>query len=391
MRSRLPRPVRGELGLLLGLVLLLVAVTVLVRPPLADRRDEPRRPRLSIHSKQAEGARALSLWLAELGYQVASIEYRPFAVDPEVRLLFVLLPTRDLVEAQVVEIARWVEAGGTLVLAVDRANGLLQRLGVELVRRDGVLDQAVPRQPVFQTPPFGQVEVKTPTRVQFHRSEWVPVLGASELDGDVVAGVGTFGKGRVFVLAAEHPLTNAGLGRADHWALALHFLAGVPAGATVAFDEYHHGLTEHGTLGALLVREPWGWAILYSAGLLFVYVALRGRRFGRPMLPPAVGTRRSRGEYVATLAALLRQGGHREWLRQQYVVQLKRTLGARYGIRADLPGSDFAAALAARRPEAAALAGPLGQLERPAGDAMVVSLMLEVDRVRARLDNSAGR
>jgi hypothetical protein len=217
-------------------------------------------------------------------------------------------------------------------------------------------------------------------------SDYLSVLCQPTLE-EPVAAAATLGRGRAYALAATLPLSNAGLSRADNWKLVLHFLAAVPRGSTVVFDEYHHGLTEHGTLGARLLREPWGWAILYVAALLFAFVALRGRRFGRALPSFQNGPRRSREEYVSTLAALLRQGGHRAWLCEQYAGQVKRALGTHFRVQADLPAREFVAALAAQRPEAAALASPLSRMEgKEAGDdAAVVALMHEVDAIGDRL------
>lgn len=378
---------RRELAVLAGFLVLVIGLAVLVERYLPPQQRGQLLPTLSVHSSRGDGARALSLWLAELGFRPAPIEYRTFAIDPQVRLLFVLAPGDNLVEAHASEIVGWIERGGILVLVADKPNPLLHRLGVEIKAGSARLAEAVPRQPLFLNPPVGRVEVERSAALRLLRPEWVPLLGAAEPEGDTVAAVATIGRGRAFVLAAQAPLSNAGLGRADNGMLALHFLAAVPPGSTIAFDEYHHGLTEHGTLGARLFGEPWGWAVLYSGGLLFAYVALRGRRFGRAISPSSAGPRRSRAEYVATLAGLLRQGRHRRWLCQQYTGQVKRALGSRYRLRTDLPAADFVAALAAQRPEAAVLTAPLERLERdaPVDDATVVALMREVDRLRAAL------
>jgi hypothetical protein len=189
------------------------------------------------------------------------------------------------------------------------------------------------------------------------------------------------------LIAAEYPLSNAGVGEADNGALALSLLVGLPRGSRIVFDEYHHGLTEHGTLNARLVREPWGWALIYLGVAVFAYLALAGRRFGRAVAPAGTRVHRSSAEYVETLGGLLRRGRHAGWLRDHYASQVKRALGARFRVPADQPAQAFIAELAPRRPEAAALAAPLARLETPArlDDAETLALMREIDRIEREL------
>ena len=379
-----PSTNRRALAVLVAAIALIAGLVLLVEryaPPVVAGPD------LSAHSTEPQGALALSLWLDDLGYQARSLEYRPFAVDPKARVLLILAPTEVITDSQASEIVDWIERGGTLIMVTNHGNPLLDRLGVKVSTRDVQTTQVVPLQPVFQNPPLTGVEVKAASDLSFSRPEWVPLLGTSFVDGDVIAGTAQLGSGRAFVLADEYPLSNEGLSKTDNWVLTTYFLKGVPAGSLVLFDEYHHGLTEYGTLDRILFTEPWGWAILYAAALLFLYVVLRGRRFGPALATTVAGVRRSRSEYVATLAALLHQGKHREWLGQQFAMQVKRSLGSRYRVEADLPAAEFVAALARVRPEAGEMAGPLERLEQGAvlGERAVVNLMRDVEKVRTRL------
>jgi hypothetical protein len=340
----------------------------------------------TIHSSRAGGARALALWLTDLGYEVVSIEGRPFAVEPDVELLFVLDPFSGLSDAHAEAIIGWVERGGTLVLADDATNRLISRLGAEVVEARRELARVRPRQPLLLGG-VREVEADARARIALGRGDWLPLLGPAD-GGDSVAALADRGSGRVYLLSTFRPFSNDGIGAADNADLVLALLGGLPPGAVVAFDEYHHGLTEHGTLLARLVREPWGWALMWSSAAAFAYLALAGRRFGRAR--PDAGERpaRGRGEYVATLAESLRQGHQREWLRRAYVAQLKRGLGRRFRVGAELSTGAFVAALAARRPEAAGLAEPLERIESAAGlsEAGLVEAMRRAERLRSRLE-----
>ncbi|MBX0328941.1 DUF4350 domain-containing protein, partial [Oscillochloris sp. ZM17-4] len=75
------------------------------------------------HSSASDGALALYRWLGDLGYGVERLEYRDFALDSGVDLLFVLAPPDSYAPAEVDSVLRWVESGGTLILADDRRLG----------------------------------------------------------------------------------------------------------------------------------------------------------------------------------------------------------------------------------------------------------------------------
>ena len=342
----------------------------------------------SMHASGPAGARALALWLNDLGYVVRSTEHRPFELAPTDRLLLQLDPSDDPSEAAVDAILAWVERGGTLVLSAPSSNRMTDRLGLRIAARGPELAEATPLQPIFVAPAAGRVAVATAVDLGLPGPTWTPLLG-DPADGRIVAATARRGRGRVVALATARPLTNAGLAQLDDAAFALRLLIDLPAGATVVFDEYHHGLTEHGTLGARLLGEPWGWALLYCAGLSFAYLALRGRRFG-PIAPELLWPRpRPSAEHAATLAALLREGGQRGWLRDQYLTQLRRALGQRFQVPVDLPSADFGRALAGRRPAAAEVGVRIEAVEQAGGDRQLLSAIRQAEASRRRLMEGA--
>ena len=137
--------------LLVGLILLLTILVILAGSNAAEDEaaGRPRAPSLSVHSNHPDGARALALWLAELGYRPVPIEYRPFTLDPEVDLLFLLTPTIEPSADDLAEIDGWVRQGGTLVIVVEEPDDWHEDLGFTVRQRATPLAEAVPRQPVF--------------------------------------------------------------------------------------------------------------------------------------------------------------------------------------------------------------------------------------------------
>ncbi|HEX5163761.1 MAG TPA: DUF4350 domain-containing protein, partial [Thermomicrobiales bacterium] len=283
-------PGRGVL-VIGGLVVLLVVLAILAR---SNERKGVSGPPLSMHVTVEDGGRALYIWLADLGYDVRPLEYRADQIDDDADALFILAPLDDLSETESARVLDWVERGGTLLLAAETPNQLLDDLDLSL-RSSGVAQtDAVPLQPVFLGPEVQTMRVNATTWLDLPDLSWVPLLGAGD---QPVAATAGYGRGRIHVLSSEFLLSNAGIGLAGNAAYPLHVLAGIPRGGTVVFDEYHHGLTEHGTLNQRLVREPWGWAVLWAAAFTFAWLAFSGKRFGKALRPPPSWARRSSGEY----------------------------------------------------------------------------------------------
>lgn len=371
----------GRLWIALGVGVALLALVAVAASRGSNRASDL--PPLSGYSTQDDGAKALALWLAELGYAVEPLQYRRFELTSAMDAVFILAPTREISDDEASEVRRYVEAGGTLFIVADEPNALHQQFGLDFSYGASATD-ATPLQPVFGTLPLDSAVVDTDAQLWPDDPAWTPILGA---DGAVIAAEGAFGNGRVVALSATFPLSNEGIGQADNAALALYAVAGLPPGSTIVFNEYHHGLTEHGTLTQQIRSEPWGWAILYTSFILFAYLAWSGRRFGRAIPPAWQGARRSSGEYVTTMGSMLRRGRHSAWLRDHYLAQTKRALGTRFGVRANQPAREFVAELALRRPDAAALAEPLERLERATNldDATVVNTMRAIDRIERQL------
>jgi hypothetical protein len=375
---------RSRLGVIvIGGLVLLIAVLAIVAD--SNETEGVEGPSLSMHVTMEDGGRALYIWLSELGYDTRPLEYRTFALSNEIDAFFVLAPSTEFSEGESAELLGWVERGGTLLIVDEIPNRLYDDLDVGFAFDSGGIDAVVPLQPVFISPPLDSVTTDTRTYFELPEAGWVPLLG--DEDGDPVAAVLTYGRGRIHVLSSEYPLTNAGIGEADNAAYVLHVLAGIPRNGTVVFDEYHHGLTEHGTLTQRLVREPWGWAVLWAVAFTFAWLAFSGKRFGKAQPPPPSWARRSSGEYVATLGTLLRRGKHEHWLREHYAGQVKRALGSRYRVLADQPAREFVAALSERRSDAAALATPLERLEAPQrlDEATTLALMRDVEAIRREM------
>jgi hypothetical protein len=349
---RLPRRV----WLLIAVGIALVSGTILLQllTPVSNATTLPRGTTLSA---APQGSLALSQWLEAEGFGIERVRSFPFA-GGDLAMLFVIVPEiKTVSEDDAADIAGFVERGGTLVLVTDGADGTdnLQRaldLSVSQVK-SGTGATAAPDGPTLARPPVATIALRSGATVRPNNQADPRFLSRAISENGTAVATMTRGKGQVQILTGPYPLSNAGLPEADNLALVQNLLAGLPAGARIGFDEYHHGYGLGSNIADLALRSPWGWALFYLAGLTLVAVILSGRRFGRPQPAPSAPPK-APAEYARAL-------GNRWQERKQYgfaqahsAERLKRDLAATFGLDPTADDAAFAGALHARRPDLAA-------------------------------------
>jgi hypothetical protein len=160
------------------------------------------------------------------------------------------------------------------------------------------------------------------------------------------------------VLADPLVLSNGNLDKLDNGRLLADLLGTVSAGATVAVDEYHHGLTFNDLVPQAWVLTPWGAALLWLLVAIFAGLILRGRRFG-PLVPRQAEAARTDVEWAVAVGELLRRSGARAVTLGLLATASERAVAARTGLPLQ-PRERFWNALWARAPK---LAGELAEAE----------------------------
>jgi hypothetical protein len=318
---------RSRTLVLIGLFAALLVMLVVI-PPGQDRL-----PTLTTYSASPTGAKGLWLWLRELGYQIGTVETARFQVPDRTATLAVLAPWPGLRDDELDLVEKWVRDGGMLLIAgegpsVSRA---FERFGVRarIVPR---MERATPGDEQLLNAAIQSVLVDTIWEIAPGRVTARPFLTAN---GHVVGGSIAVGLGRVLALTSEVALSNQGLRERDNARLAISLL-GPPARGRIVFDEFHHGYGagQARSLLTLLLDRSWGKALLFAALLVFLYVLLCGRRFGRP-IPAGAPWGRSLSEYVESLAALYRAGGKRAFIARHFQQRLRADLAHDLGLPAD--------------------------------------------------------
>jgi hypothetical protein len=357
---------RAQRGLALRLALaaaLAAALGVLV--DLTRPATDPALARRSWSSPRADGLRGLVDLSTGLGLRVArqraSWGQLP---DPAGHALLVVAPRSSralqlegaaLDGTQVRALARWVEAGGRLLVTLP-GRDRLPLVGIPLDELDAggppslvadLLGGEPPTAPaplttaVVVDPPLGLPVPPLAPLPRAHEvlgAAWftwggrglvlgearhgeveLPTFGATR-DGDLTPRLrlgqrtlgleGPRGAGRMWVLSSAYPLTNQALAEGGSARLAAALLDDLTEGGrrTLLLDERSHGLgVRKGVLGPLreLALGPPAAGLL----LLLALAAWRGGvAEGPPRAPPATA-RRAKEEFVVALAALWRRAG----------------------------------------------------------------------------------
>lgn len=276
--------------------------------------------RASTTSAAPGGARALWLWLRELGYPTRSWR-RPLTSLGGPEAMFVLEPSQAVTPEAASTLLDWVARGGVLFLApgadAELCDAVERWVALEYddsdassVRGDRIVPdggerwryrEARPEERGLFAYPVEEVAVAGGARVRDERGEH-SVLFARDGAG-LVAEI-YHGEGLVVVWPAADPLTNAGLPRAGNAELVASLVEDwIAPGTEIWFDEYDHGGRVAGSVGAYLAaRRP---GLLALAALAAGVLAVLRRRRALVLRDESSSARRRRPtEYIEALGGL---------------------------------------------------------------------------------------
>jgi len=321
----------------------------------------------SSHSARGSGTLALYNWLGGLGYNVQRIENSDFGIPDDVRLLFLLGPSEEVTRTEARYILDWVARGNVLITGDERffsRNGLLDELKVEVKSLDNHSDTAALQQPLLDSS-VGPLTTNTYSGLVLDRSDYVTYAAAESKPLLVRI---QHGGGTIWVTSAPALVSNDSLRNEQNAKLVQAFLADVPRGGGIAFDEYHLGFKSDQNTGltTLIYNTPWGWGILFACLLILGYLILNGRRFGRTVPVRQTLARRTPSEYVVSMANLFRRANKRGMVLEHYRHSLKRRLGRPFHLNPELADDRYVELITQMRPDldAAELKRILASLRR---------------------------
>jgi hypothetical protein len=308
-------------------------------------------PEHSSTSDAADGASAAVLFAQAMGHPTLEVagSFTPPSADS---LMFVFTPTSPFTAEEADRTAAWVRSGGVLIYASEQGDPELDRV-LDVSRINGMFDSGTAiANPILAG--VNQVAGGDGAIPLDPASNQVPILRTP--GGYVLGYVSNLGSGRIVVLADPLVLCNGYLEKQDNGRL-LADLLGTDR-STVAFDEYHHGLTFSDFSPQAWLLTAWGAGIMWLLVAVFVGLLLRGRGFG-PLIPRQVEAARADTEWAVAVGELLRRSGARAVTLGVLATASERAVAARTGLPLK-PRERFWNALWIRAPE---LAGALAEAE----------------------------
>ena len=330
--------------------------------------------------------------LRGLKFRVTEIEAAQPARLDRLDVLFLWKLDEALDTQEIEEIHHFVEDGGTLIVAGDHESldSLLSDYGLEMRRasRPLKISRRIPVNPIFPNRPVDEIYSTTNTAIPSMGRDMAPLFG-QETDYSVV----TFreGDGRVFLMSCPDVFTYLGLKDERNATFFYNLLTTLPNRARIGLAEWRYyafDSTEPADpLFYLLFKTPGGLGIAYIGLIVFLFLILRGRRFGKPLVVEETH-RRVSSEYVFAMTALYQRGNTRPAILKQIRDTFRSDLAARWRINSNLETVAFVEEIVKRKPiETDELQRLLTALE-PDGDISEARLLSLAKRVDAYYDTA---
>ena len=292
--------------------------------------------------------------LRALKFRVTSIESeQPTRLD-RVDVLFLWQLGEALDKEEIEKIRNFVEGGGTLIVAGyhQALDSLLLDYGLEMRQASKLLEisKRVPINPIFPNRPVSEIYSKTKYSIRPIKRGVAPLYGHGE-DYSVV----TFrvGNGRAFFISCPYVFSYSGLKDDGNATFVYNLLTTLPRRARIGLAEYRYYPFRPTHSAAppihLLFKTPVGLGVLYIGLIVFVFLVLRGRRFGIPLVV-AETHRRFSSEYVSAMTTLYQKGNTRSAILKQIRDTFRSDLAARWNINPSIETASFVVEIAKRKP-----------------------------------------
>ena len=292
--------------------------------------------------------------MRKLKFRVTKIEAAQPARLERLDVLFLWQLHRELDENEIEEIHGFVEDGGTLIVAGDHEslNSLLLDYGLEMRKASNSLETSrrIPIEPIFPNRPVNEIYSSTDYAIQSSERDIAPLYGQDE-DYSIV----TFGEGegRAFFISCSDIFYRNGLRDNRNSTFLYNLMTTFPHRARIGLaEDYYYAVgsaSEANPVMYLLFNTAGGLGVVYIGVIVFLFLILRGRRFGKPLTLEETH-RRVSSEYVHAMTALYQKGNTRHAILKQIRDTFRSNLAARWHINPNLETVSFVEEIARRKP-----------------------------------------
>lgn len=248
-------------------------------------------------------------------------------------------------ETEIEKIQDFVRDGGTLIVSGGNHQAMGKLVAAfdlrlrRLERRLGFV-QRISEGPFFPLHSVDEIHA----RVYF-------VIEAFERDVAVLYGKGNDavvvtlreGGGRVFFTTSAYLFDEDGLRNSSNATFLYNLMSTLPRNARIGLAEgkyITHESKPPDSFTTLVFKTPGGLAAVYVCLILFVFLTLRGRRFGKP-LDVRENNRRLNSEYVYAMTRLYQKADTRMEILRHIRDRFRSDLGIRWRVNPNLDTTTF--------------------------------------------------
>ena len=294
---------------------------------------------------------ALYQILQKLKFRVTEISAAYPARLDRCEVLFLQALDKAPTEKEIRDIQGFVNTGGTLIVAGNNKalDGLFSTYGLELQELTDRLEfsQRIIEEPLFPEHPVDEVRTRTDFVIEVIGREVVVLYGREDAATIVTLSPGI---GRAYFIASDYLFTRNGLRHSGNAAFLYNLMSTLPHNARIGLADSRYYTLETkppNPFVAFVFRTPGGLGAIYICLTFFIFLVLRGRRFGKP-LDAQEKNRRLSAEYVHAMTALYQKGNTRMEVLRHIREKFKADLGARWRVSPNLEITTFLEELALR-------------------------------------------
>ncbi len=292
-----------------------------------------------------EQGSVLYLILRKLKFRVTEISAEYPSRLKRYDVLFLQDLNKAPLETEIKNIQDFVRDGGTLIVSGgnhEAVDGLVTAYGLKLRRLPRRLEfsRRIGEEPFFSLYPVEEIRARTYFIIETLERD-IAVLYGSENDAVVVTL--REGEGRVFFTTSAYLFNAEGLRYSGNATLLYNLISTLPRNAHIGLAEGKYYTNESkppNSFVELVFKTPVGLAAVYICLMLFVFLTLRGRRFGKP-LDGQENSRRLGSEYVHAMTALYQKGNTRMEVLKHIRDKFRADLGSRWHVNPNLDTATF--------------------------------------------------
>lgn len=260
-------------------------------------------------------------------------------------VLFLQDLIQEPIETEIEKIQEFVRDGGTLVVSGvnDNAiNGLIEDYGLKLHSLTERIEfsRRVSQNPYFPQHPVDEIQPRANDVIE-SQGRNVTILYGSGNKGVVVTL--DDGEGHVFFITSTYMFQEEGLLNSHNADFLYNLISTFPRTAHIGLAEgryYSPDTKPPNTFVSLVFKTPVGLACVYICLILFVFLILRGKRFGKP-IDIHEKNRRLSSEYVIAMTSLYQKNNTRMDILQHIRDKFRIELGVRWRVNPNIKTSKF--------------------------------------------------